>query len=501
MKTQAVMLDGAGLAPPAVEDVAVHRAAVALDEGALAVVQRNRRALDEAIRSGAEIYGVTTGLGALVRQRISPDDAGDGQQAVLRSHAAGVGPPLPREVVRAALVVRLNGLLLGHSGIRPLVLDRLARLLNADLVPYVPRTGSLGASGDLAPSAHAFLPLIGEGWFLGPGHQRLPAHEVLAAHGLAPLELAPKEALALINGTHVMGGIGALLVQRAARLLDTADAAAALTLEALRGACAAFEERVHALRPLPGQSHTAATIRRLVNGSQLVGSRPGVQDAYSLRCVPQVHGAAREAVAFFARMVAVDLNAVTDNPVVFTDPPDVVSAGNFHGQSLALGFDVLRLALADLATIAERRVFRVLSPSLNGDLPPFLTPHAGRASGYMVAQYTAAALVSELRILAQPASIDSIPTSDNQEDHVSMGMTAALLSLDAVDRLTTVLAIEALCAAQAIDLTGDQPGDGTARLHAAIRQRVPPLDEDRPPADDIAALTALVAEGALAAIR
>jgi histidine ammonia-lyase len=496
-----VVLNGASLDCETLAQIGTDDVDVALDPAALDRVARNRGALEAAISRGDTIYGVTTGLGALVRERLSFEEAVDAQRDVLRSHAAGVGDPLSRELVRAAVAARLNSLLRGHSGVRPVVLERVAQILNAGLVPIVPRTGSLGASGDLAPSAHAFLPLLGEGELAGADGVSRPAGDILAEAGLEPIDLAPKEALALVNGTHFMAGAGALVATRCSRLLDTADAAAALSLEALRGAPEAFDERVHALRPLAGQARAAAVVRALVRGSERLGTREiDVQDAYSLRCVPQVHGAAREGLSFARRLVDADLNAVTDNPIVFDDPVAVVSAGNFHGQSLALAFDVLRIVLADLASISERRTFRLLSPSLNAGLPAFLTPDAGRSSGYMVAQYTAAALVSELRVLAHPASIDSVPTSDNQEDHVSMGMTAALLALDAVDRAETVLAIEILCAAQALELVPGRPGDGTARLHERVREAVDPLIEDRPPAADIAAVGQLVTNGELAAI-
>lgn len=495
-----VALDGVTLDATAVERVA-GGAPIVLDQAALDKVGRNRTVLQEAIDRGDTIYGVTTGLGALVRERLSFDQAVSAQRDVLRSHAAGVGSPLSGEIVRAALAVRLNGLLRGHSGIRPVVVERVAAILNAGLTPVVPRTGSLGASGDLAPSAHAFLPLIGEGELAGADGSVLPAAKALAGVGLEPIELAPKEALALVNGTHFMAAIGSLTSLRAGRLLDTADAVAALSLEALRGEPAAFDARVHELRPLPGQARSAAIVRALTAGSVRLGTRErDVQDAYSLRCVPQVHGAAREGADFASRLISVDLNAVTDNPIVFDDPIDVISAGNFHGQSLALAFDVLRLSLADVASISERRTFRLLSPSLNHGLPAFLTPEAGRSSGYMVAQYTAAALLGELRALGHPVSIDSVPTSDNQEDHVSMGMTGALFSLESVERAETVVAIEAVCAAQALDLIPGRPGAGAARVHALVRERVAPLVEDRPPASDIEAARELVASGAVAAV-
>jgi histidine ammonia-lyase len=309
--------------------------------------------------------------------------------------------------------------------------------------------------------------------------------------------LEPKEGLALINGTHFMASIGALLTVRVRRLLDAADLVAAATLDALRGAMPAFDPRVHALRPVEGQVASAANIAGALAGSQRTSgpSGPQLQDAYSLRCAAQVHGAAREGHGFCERLVRTDLNAVTDNPLVFDDPPHIVSAGNFHGQSLALAFDTLRLALADLGSISERRTFRLVSPSTNGVLPAFLSPDPGASSGYMIVQYTAAALVSELRALAHPVSIDSVSTSDNQEDHVSMGMTAALMALDAVERAEKIVAIELLCACQALDLDRvGEPAPAIARLHAAVRERVAPLTEDRPPADDITALHALVRE-------
>jgi histidine ammonia-lyase len=407
---------------------------------------------------------------------------------------------LPAAIVRGAIAIRINGLLRAHSGVRPVVIEQAVALLNAGIMPRVPRTGSLGASGDLAPSAHAFLPLIGEGDVLDLDAGSRPAADALLEAGLQPIELAPKEALALVNGTHFMAAIGAILAIRCARLADSADGVAALSLDALRGEPDPFESAIHDLRPLAGQQRSAAIVRRLIDRSERTGTRErDLQDAYSFRCVPQVHGAAREGLAFFRRMVEIDLNAVTDNPLVFERPARVVSAGNFHGQSLALAFDTLRILLADLGSISERRTFRPLSPSLNFGLPAFLTPDAGSSSGYMVVQYTAAALLSELRALAGPVSLDTVPTSDNQEDHVSMGMTAALLSLESVDRLELVLAIETLCAAQALDLVPGRPGNGTAEIHRLVRERVPALVEDRPPGIDIEAVRSLIASGELAA--
>jgi histidine ammonia-lyase len=477
-----------------------HGAPIELDPAALRRVAANRAVLERLVGEGTPIYGITTGFGALVSERVAPELHRQLQVNLLRSHASGVGDELPAEVVRAAMAIRLNSLLRAHSGVRPVVLEQATALLNAGYVPQVPATGSLGASGDLAPSAHAFLPLLGEGRVRAPDGRVVAGADALRALDRAPLELEAKEGLALINGTHFMAAIGALVVVRVGALLDAVDLVAAATIDALRGATPAFDARVHALRPLEGQVRSAANIRAALCGSERVRDRGagGLQDAYSLRCAAQVHGAGREAFAFFSRLVAADLDAVTDNPLVFDDPAEVVSAGNFHGQSLALAFDTLRLALADLGSISERRTFRLVSPSANGALPAFLSPTAGSSSGYMVVQYAAAALVSELRALAHPVSVDNVPTSDNQEDHVSMGMTAALMSLDAVVRLERVVACELLCAAQALDCDPGTPGATVAVAHAAVRERVPRLVADRPPADDLAAIAPLVSGGRLA---
>ena len=490
---------GGDLTPADVAAIAAG-ARLELDPAALSAVQANRATLERILSSGTAVYGISTGFGALVSNVVAPELQRHLQVNLLRSHAAGTGDDLPSGIVRAAMAVRLRGLLRGHSGIRGEVIEHVAALLNAGYAPCVPRSGSLGASGDLAPSAHAFLPLLGEGHALDRSGRRVTGAEALAGAGLEPLELDSKEGLALINGTHFMSAIGGLVAVRVAALLDAVDAVTAATLDAMRGNLAAFEDRVHALRALGGQRRSAANIRAaLVRSTRTAGlGSPRLQDAYSLRCAAQVHGAAREGLRFFTELVTADLNAVTDNPLVFEDPAEVVSAGNFHGQSLALAFDTLRLSLADVGSISERRTFRLVSPSLNGRLPAFLTPDAGASSGYMVIQYTAAALVAELRALAQPVSIDSIPTSDNQEDHVSMGMTAALMALDALTRLEKIVAIELLCAVQAIDCDPGEPGQVTAGLYEEVRARVATLAADRPPADDLAAVLPLVADGTVA---
>ncbi len=477
-------------------------ARIELDEPALRRVDANRAVLEQILSTGTPVYGISTGFGALVSNTVAPELQRHLQVNLLRSHAAGTGPDLPGPIVRAAMAIRVNGLLRGHSGARSELVRRIAELLNAGYVPRVPTTGSLGASGDLAPSAHAFLPLIGEGEVFDPEGRLITGAEALRAIGTVPLTLESKEGLALINGTHFMCAIGALLTVRTRRLLDAVDLVAAATVDALRGALPAFDARVHALRGIAGQRRSAANISAALAGSSRTAG-PGssrLQDAYSLRCAAQVHGAAREGHRFFSELVAADLNAVTDNPLVFDDPPEVISAGNFHGQSLAVAFDTLRLGLADLGAISERRTFRLLSPSLNGRLPAFLTSDPGTSSGYMVIQYTAAALVAELRAKAHPVSVDTIPTSDNQEDHVSMGMTAALMALDSIELAEKVVAIELLCACQALDCDPGPPGELVSALHADVRALVSPLAEDRPPADDLAAVLPMIADGFAARI-
>jgi histidine ammonia-lyase len=473
-----------------------------LEPEALIRVQRNRETLEQILSSGTPVYGISTGFGALVSNNVAPELQRHLQVNLLRSHAAGTGPDLPGEIVRAAMAVRANGLLLGHSGVRPVIIERILELLNAGYIPRVPQTGSLGASGDLAPSAHAFLPLLGEGEVFDPAGRLIGAAEALVQLGTPALELESKEGLALINGTHFMSAIGALLVVRVGLLLDAIDLVAAATVDALRGALPAFEPRVHRLRALAGQQTSARNIAAALRGSSRAAG-PGsarLQDAYSLRCAAQVHGAAREGHRFFGELVGADLVAVTDNPLVFEEPPEVISAGNFHGQSLALAFDTLRLGLADLGSISERRTFRLLSPSINGRLPAFLTADAGTSSGYMVAQYTAAALVAELRALAHPVSVDTIPTSDNQEDHVSMGMTAAMMAMAATEKLEKVVAIELLCACQGLDCDPGEPGEAVRPLHAAVRERVAPLGADRPPADDLEAILPIITDGVAAEV-
>jgi histidine ammonia-lyase len=461
--------------------------------------------IERVIADGRTVYGVTTGFGDLADVRVDPNQTATLQRNLVRSHASGVGPPLPAEVVRAMLLLRANTLAVGLSGVRVELAELLLAMLNAGVHPVVPSRGSVGASGDLAPLAHLALVAIGEGKAEVHG-ARMAGAEALATAGLEPIELQAKEGLALLNGTQLMAGIGALAIADARTLAQSADVIGAMSLEAMEGTDAAFAEALIGARPHPGQVASAAHLRALVRGSQIgEGHRESthrVQDAYSLRCMPQVHGAARDAIDQLERVVSVELNAATDNPLVFpesADHPDgeVISGGNFHGEPLALALDYATMAVAELASISERRTARIVDARLSG-LPAVLSEQPGLESGLMITQYVAASLVNELQSLAHPASVDSIPTGANQEDHVSMGATSALQLREALDRAQTVLAIEALCAAQGLDFRAPmRPGAGVARAHAALREVVTHLDADRTPAPDIASVHDLVASGRL----
>lgn len=488
---------GTRLAIADVVAVATGHAHVAIAEGARAAIGAARAQVEALIGSQAPVYGITTGVGQLATVRISPADAARLQVNIVRSHAAGVGVPLAEDVVRAMMLLRAHGLALGHSGVRLEVVELLAACLNHRIHPVVPAQGSVGASGDLAPLAHVALALIGEGEVLSAG-RREPAAAAFRRTGLVALQLEAREGVALVNGTQMMTAIGALTVSRARRLLASADIAGAMTLEALCGRAAAFHPRLHQARPHAGQQASAANVRALIAGSSLIDGDPSrVQDAYALRCLPQVHGAVRDAVAYAAGVIEVEINAATDNPLLFPAEALVLSGGNFHGQPVALGLDVLSAALAGLGTIVERRIERLVNPTLSG-LPAFLSPDGGLQSGLMLAQYTAAALVSENKVLAHPASVDSIPTSANQEDHVSMGAAAARKAAQVLDNLEQIVGIELLCAAQALEFRAGREtaaGRGTAAAYRAVRERIRPLADDRVLASDLAAAAALVREG------
>jgi histidine ammonia-lyase len=516
-------LDGTGLTVEGVVAVAREDRPVAVTEAARQAVRAGRERVESVLDAGDAVYGLNTGFGDLVDTRIPSDEVDDLQTNLLRSHAAGSGRDLSRAEVRALLVVRLNTLLRGYSGVREIVVDHLLTLLNRGVHPVVRSRGSLGASGDLAPLAHLSLVLLGEGVADVDSDgdadedgdadtERVSGAEALRRAGLDPLTLRAKEGLALINGTQLTTGLAALALFDAERLVRAADAAGALTTEVTMGSTAACDPAIHDLRPHRGQAASARNVKRLTRESEIVESHRNcdrVQDAYSIRCLPQVHGAVRDAVSHLHEAVETELNAVTDNPIVFprdvldarasgTDTAAVVSGGNFHGAPLAHRLDYVTAALADLASIAERRIDRTLNPSIQeSHLPPFLTPDSGVRSGYMIPQYTAAALVNECRAEGRPAT-DSTPVSGGQEDHVSMSATSALATRRTLDRARRVVAIELLCAAQAAEFVDDlRHGVGTGVVYDAVRAVVDPLEEDRPSDGDVDALAALVREGKL----
>src|SRR5213593_4877080 len=483
-----VTLDGRSLSIEEVVAVARHGASVAVAPGALTAVNASRRTVEAAIAQGETMYGVTTGFGKLAHVRIKPDQARQLQLNLIRSHASGVGDPMSVEAVRAMMLLRANVLLRGTSGVRPVLPELIVAMLNQRVHPRVPSQGSVGASGDLAPLAHLALAMIGEG---GDG-------AALAAKGLRPITLEAKEGLAFVNGTQAQTGLAALLVHDAWVLWRTAHAAAAMSLEAVRGTPAPFDARIHDARPHAYQQQSAALLRTLLADSEIRESHrendPRVQDAYSLRCTPQVLGAVGEGLAFAERLVTTELNAATDNPLVFGR--DVLSGGNFHGQPIALALDVIGIALATLASLAERRIERIVNPDLSSGLPPFLARDPGVESGFMTPQIAAAALVAECRVLATPASIQSVPTEGNQEDIVPMGMTAAWKAERILGNAARIVAVELLAGAQGLEfLKPLAPGQGVRRTYAAVRRVAAALDGDRPFTDDIEQITSGVRAG------
>jgi len=494
-----------------VDDVVAvaHGRPVALDPAAVPAMRRSRAAVEQLVAEGRVVYGITTGFGRFKDRVVSADEVRQLQLNLVRSHAVGVGPDLPDEAVRAMMVARANTLALGHSGVRPAVVELLLDMLNAGIAPRIPAQGSLGASGDLAPLAHLALVLVGEGE-ARVGGQLMDGGAALAAAGLRPVELEAKEGLALLNGTAQMVGLGALFTRRAINLLLTADIAACLSLEALHGTDRAYDARVHALRPHPRQINCADFLRRILDGSQLVrrDDPRHVQDAYTLRCVPQVHGAVRDAIAYAKWVIDIELNTVNDNPIIFVADDgaiDVISAGNFHGEPVALAMDYGALALTDLGNMSERRCARLVDADSNGGvLPMFLTENGGLESGLMMAQYTAAALASENKVLAHPSSADTIPTSANVEDHVSMGAAAVRHALQILEHVETIVGIELLLAAQGVDFRcrtlGRGPADlgaGTAVAYGLMREQVPFLDADVYLSPLIERARRLVAEGTI----
>jgi histidine ammonia-lyase len=497
----AIRLTGDDLRIEDVWSVALEGAGATLSDEARRKMRAARELVERAAHGSREhTYGINTGFGRFVSESIPEELTEELQLRLLRSHACGVGDPYPAEIVRAAMLLRANALAKGNSGARVETVELLIECLTGGVLPYVPSRGSVGASGDLAPLAHLALPLVGEGeaWFDG---QLQSGADALAAAGLEPTTLAAKEGLSLINGTQFMAAFGALGVVRARRLTKTADLACALSLEALQGSRTSFLPQIHRLRPLRGQRDSAANVLRLLEGSAINEAHKWcdkVQDAYSLRCAPQVHGAARDLLDYVEGTVEVELNAATDNPLVLVDDELLVSNGNFHGQPLAFALDALAMASSELANISERRLERLVNPNLSDGLPAFLTVDGGLNSGFMIPQYVSAALVSENKSLCHPASVDSIPTSAGQEDHVSMGNASGLKAWQVLANSERALAIELLAGAQGVEFLAPlEPGEGVRATHAFIRTLSPRLGDDRALAPDIEAVAGSIREGSL----
>ena len=503
----ALHINGNDLTLEAVRDVALDRRAVLLGPDAREAVNRAREIVEEIVASGRVAYAITTGVGKLSDVRIAVDQIRELQVNLVRSHAVGVGEPLSVVETRAMMLLRANSLAKGHSGVRSVVIDTLCEMLNRGVTPFVPSQGSVGASGDLAPLAHLALALIGEGECIDENGRRIPSATVLKQAQIKPLVLEAKESISLINGTQAMLAVGTLAMLAAEQLVDSADVLGGLSCDALLGTDVAFDERIHKARPHAGQIQSAANLRRMLEGSQIRESHRAcgrVQDAYSLRCIPQVHGAVRDTLAHCRSVLETEANSAVDNPLVFITNTknaegDVISGGNFHGEPLAFALDFLAIALSALAGISERRIERLVNPALSEGLPAFLAADAGLNSGFMMLQVTAAALASENKVLAHPASVDSITTSGNKEDFVSMGMTAATKLKRVVENTRNVLAIEAMAVAQALDcLLPLKPSKRGQSAHAAIRSACPAVEKDRIFYGDIARTAEIIASGKVA---
>ena len=475
-----IMIDGQSLTIDQVIDVARFGYNVALTEESKAKVVKARKFVDELVDSKKVVYGITTGFGKFSDVVITKEETKGLQKNLIISHACGIGNPFSEEISRAIMLLRVNNLAKGHSGVMPETINTLVEMINKGVHPIIPEKGSLGASGDLAPLSHMVLVMIGLGEAIYDG-VRMSGEEAMNKAGIPTIELTSKEGLALINGTQVMTAVGLFATYEAVQLLKLSDISAAMSVEALRGIIDAYDPRLHAVRPHQGQIDTAENLLRVLEGSELT-TRQGelrVQDAYSLRCIPQIHGASKDAINFVVNKINIEINAVTDNPILFPEDGVVFSGGNFHGQPMALPFDFLGIALAEIANSSERRIERLVNPQLSG-LPAFLTPFGGLHSGFMIAQYAAAALVSENKVLAHPASVDSIPSSANQEDHVSMGTIAARKANEILFNVQNVIAIELLCAAQAIDFSdASKLGKGTKAAYDVVRSQVTKIEEDR----------------------
>lgn len=490
-----------GLSIEEVVAAARHRRRVKLDSAACERVERCRRVVEEIVERGETVYGINTGVGELCSIVISKDDIEKLQANLIYSHCCGVGDPLPEEVVRATMFLAATSLAKGYSGVRVEIVRALVDMLNENVVPLIPEKGSVGASGDLAPLAHMALSMMGE-WQAFYNGELLSSAEALKRADIEPVKLKAKEGLAIINGTQIMTAIAALLVYDTENLLKVAQISSAMSLEALRGTNRPFSEKLHLLRPHPGQVSCARNIRKLIAGSGIVaapGERAKLQDAYTLRCIPQVYGASKDALNYVRGVVEVEINSVTDNPLIFPEDRESISGGNFHGQPIALAMDFLAIAISEIGDISERTVDRLVNPYESG-LPAFLTEKSGLNSGFMVSQYTAAALVSENKILSHPASVDSIPTSAGQEDHVSMGTIAATKARQILSNVEYVIAIELLCACQGLEFQKPlKPGRGVGEVYKLIRNHVSRLDGDRPLNPDIEKVARLIKEGQVVA--
>lgn len=492
-------LDGQQLTLEEVERVAAGRVEVTLSRAARERMRASRDFVERVVREGRVVYGINTGFGKLSDFTIAPEELRELQLNLVRSHSCGVGPALSAEETRALMLLRANVLAIGLSGARPVVAETLLLMLARGVLPVIPEKGSVGASGDLAPLSHLALACVGEGEAIYEG-ARMGGGEALRRAGVEPLRLEAKEGLALLNGTQALTAVGALALGRASRLARTADVSGAMTLEALKGTPAAFDERIHRARPHPGQRETAAHLLDLLGESEIRDSHkendPRVQDAYSLRCMPQVHGAVRDALRHARTLTETETGSATDNPLVFADSEEVISGGNFHGAPLAYAFDYAAVALVSLGNISERRIDRLVHPDKNEGLPPFLTSKPGVSSGFMVAQILAVALLNECKVLAHPASADNLPTDGGKEDHVSMGMTAATKLRAVVQNVEHVVAVELLAAAEGLEYRAPlRPGRGVMRAYERVRAHAPRLTRDRPLAPDIERLAAALRRG------
>ena len=499
-----LQLNGQSLTIQQIAAVAARREHITLAAVARERVERARQVVEQIVAEGRTVYGVNTGFGKLSDVSIDRADLEQLQLNLVRSHSCGLGDPLSDEEARAMVLLRANVLASGFSGARPLVIDTLIAMLEKGVTPVIPEKGSVGASGDLAPLAHLALAAIGEGEAFFDG-ERLPSAMALERAGITPLQLEVKEGLSLLNGTQAMGAVGGLALYRAQRLVQLADVAGAMTLEALRGTPVAFDERIHNARPHPGQIAVAAHLRELLRDSEIRKSHldndPRVQDAYSLRCMPQVHGAIRTALAHAREIVEIESGSATDNPLVFSETGEVLSGGNFHGAPLALVFDYAAIALTDLISITERRIDRLVNPDSNEGLPPFLTAQPGISSGFMMLQVSAAALLNEARVLAHPASVDNVPTDGGKEDHVSMGMTSATKLRSIVKLAEMTAAIELMTAAQALDYRAPlAPGRGVKQAYDLVRGLVARMTVDRATAKDIEQITDAIRQGVFDAL-